>query len=320
MIYLYPCCLIRSRCFSVAGVFKNCFSFFNAKLINTPHTNMQNNKPNLILIKVSGNEMPGDNVEINHLFTNINNTPSILNSFNIFNLQLSGSSDGITAMDRNHNSYSTNNNDPLHNNAISNHNNGDAVMQTTHGNAFRGHNHTVSRNTDHLIVIPFVNQSQNTGIQSQNTATSSTKDKDGIDRFKCDLCLKRFRHKSNLKVHQKIHGSTAYECDFCQRKFARQSNLLQHRRVHTNERPFKCDQCGQAFKQRHSLLDHVRRHSGERPFKCDYCDKRFTVKHNMVVHRRIHTGEKPYQCTVCSKRFTSKSGLNQHSKTHKNSH
>ena len=67
--------------------------------------------------------------------------------------------------------------------------------------------------------------------------------------YQCPKCGKRFKHKTNLKIHSKIHSSDAYICEFCEKRFARKTNLAQHLRVHTNEKPFKCSFCVKSFKQ-----------------------------------------------------------------------
>eukprot|EP01084_Bolivina_argentea_P305330 527458_1 len=150
-----------------------------------------------------------------------------------------------------------------------------------------------------------------------NTKTTESKpiNVKPLNKYKCTLCVKTFKHKTNLKIHSKIHSSEAFVCEFCQKRFARKTNMAQHLRVHTGEKPFKCDKCSKGFQQKHSLLDHMNIHTGERPYKCEYCPKSFTSKCNYMVHRRTHTGEKPYKCTICGKRFTSKSGYNAHQKS-----
>merc|ERR1711971_1364349 len=142
-----------------------------------------------------------------------------------------------------------------------------------------------------------------------------TQDAQGM--FSCQVCARKFRHKSNLKTHARIHDPDAPKCPWCGKLFGRESNLKQHLRVHTGERPFSCSQCSKKFKQLHSLKDHLRTHTGERPFSCPVCRKTFAVKHNMTVHMRIRSGEKPYVCKQCGKQYSSKSGLNSHAKKHR---
>lgn len=72
--------------------------------------------------------------------------------------------------------------------------------------------------------------------------------------FDCKVCAKHFKHRSNLKIHMRIHSKNAIVCRFCDKKFARVSNMKQHERVHTNERPYGCNICHQYFKQKHRYV------------------------------------------------------------------
>mmetsp|Transcript_47671 Transcript_47671/g.76436 ORF Transcript_47671/g.76436 Transcript_47671/m.76436 type:complete len:395 (-) Transcript_47671:378-1562(-) len=132
--------------------------------------------------------------------------------------------------------------------------------------------------------------------------------------YKCPVCSKPFKRKTNLNTHAKVHTEYAFICPYCGKKFARNGNLKQHIRTHTDERPFQCTFCRKAFRQKHSLQDHLRTHTGEKPFPCTFCSMRFAARCNLIVHERTHTGSTPYHCTKCHKKYASKSGLNAHLK------
>eukprot|EP01084_Bolivina_argentea_P310990 538244_1 len=52
--------------------------------------------------------------------------------------------------------------------------------------------------------------------------------KPNLNKYKCNKCSKTFKHKTNLKVHSKIHTSEAFVCPFCKKPFARKTNMKQH--------------------------------------------------------------------------------------------
>ncbi|XP_030067600.1 zinc finger protein 569 isoform X2 [Microcaecilia unicolor] len=51
--------------------------------------------------------------------------------------------------------------------------------------------------------------------------------------FRCRKCPKKFNHKSNLVVHQRIHsGEMPYQCFHCDQNFRQQSSLIHHLKSH----------------------------------------------------------------------------------------
>ncbi|XP_034237065.1 zinc finger protein 235-like isoform X2 [Thrips palmi] len=186
------------------------------------------------------------------------------------------------------------------------------------------------------ISKPNIGNSQDSGFWSDYSSQSKTnepiiaqkkpnKKYDDLDsrQFFCNLCDRRYKKKSHLERHFRVHtGVRPYKCHICEKRFAVRSILKQHIRVHTGERPFSCDICSQRFPQKSGLMTHMMLHNGK-PFKCEYCVKSFVSNHKLMLHQRSHGDllngaphQGPYCCPSCDMRFFTAGALAEHAKVH----
>ena len=74
-------------------------------------------------------------------------------------------------------------------------------------------------------------------------------------------------------------GEKPYTCDLCDAKFKLKTCLKRHFKVHSGEKPFECKTCGLKFSDSGHMKTHQSRvHEGVKPYKCKYCDRKFGSK------------------------------------------
>jgi hypothetical protein len=77
-------------------------------------------------------------------------------------------------------------------------------------------------------------------------------------------CGKMFSTKFNLRRHINVShlDIKAYACEVCLKNFASKQNLKEHFFIHTGEKPFACpvQKCGRRFRQASQLSFHKKLH------------------------------------------------------------
>lgn len=90
------------------------------------------------------------------------------------------------------------------------------------------------------------------------------------------------------KSHTKNQPCERFKCDICDRRFSILSNFNVHKRIHKQLNPFRCSICGKSFRLAKSLTVHMVLHT-ETSFDCPVCDRSFNRSGSLKVHMRSHT-------------------------------
>ena len=164
----------------------------------------------------------------------------------------------------------------------------------------------------------------------------------GEKPYKCGLCDKKFRRKSELRMHDLHHKGLLpqcrvcggrfvslsahmlthatdnfnHVCSVCKKAFRRAGKLKTHMLIHSGEKPYTCADCGRQFRCSSNLKTHMKVHTNEKNHVCTVCGKLFAESCSLTTHMRTHSGEKPYCCETCGKAFSQKCGLDTHRLTH----
>lgn len=138
--------------------------------------------------------------------------------------------------------------------------------------------------------------------------------------YECDICKKRYRLLSKLRLHIRMRHTTEHRCacEICGKILGNSSTLKYHMKTHSEERPFECSTCGKRFARDVYLKNHERFH-GSRNHLCSVCSKAFYTINGLYKHLAIHSGIRQHACPICNHSFTDSTNLRQHMVVHSNS-
>lgn len=91
------------------------------------------------------------------------------------------------------------------------------------------------------------------------------------------------------KSHTKCQPCEKFKCDVCDKRFSLLSNFNVHKRIHKREKPFRCAVCGKSFRLAKSLTVHMVLHTETESFDCPVCDRSFTRSGSLKIHMKSHT-------------------------------
>ena len=138
----------------------------------------------------------------------------------------------------------------------------------------------------------------------------------------CPHCGKTFSHRYGLQSHlKKFHDNSAgimHPCEKCGSKFRSRSDLMQHFKIHEEAILFTCPYCNKSVKQ---LEGHLQKNCSKIPgkvrekFVCELCHKNFHKKEALTRHiKTIHEKIKDYHCLQCDYKTYSNCNLYVHVK------
>lgn len=175
-----------------------------------------------------------------------------------------------------------------------------------------------------------MNNNNDTEIANQNSAETSVKERDHVNKSK--KTTPKSRNKKNNVKNKKSKQVTLsnglvlklslLECDICKKTFTSKSSIRRHMYGHMNRKLFPCSHCPKKFRnkvtvKRHMKYDHGVKIKVPDNYPCDICNKLFRLKENLLLHLSSHIkNENSYKCIYCGQKFSYHLLLMKHEKQH----
>uniref|UniRef100_A0A182K5V3 Protein krueppel n=1 Tax=Anopheles christyi TaxID=43041 RepID=A0A182K5V3_9DIPT len=111
--------------------------------------------------------------------------------------------------------------------------------------------------------------------------------------FQCDQCNSKYSSVSALRRHVEIRheGVRRFECSHCGKRFAYRQKLHEHENVHLGVRNLKCNYCTRTFSSRSNLTVHRRTHASTlaaNSNRCALCETTFLDSASLAHHHQAY--------------------------------
>ncbi|XP_062239751.1 zinc finger and SCAN domain-containing protein 12-like [Platichthys flesus] len=122
--------------------------------------------------------------------------------------------------------------------------------------------------------------------KTEDSTETEVSDDDWVPTSEPGSGLNIRNNKQPLSDMRRKTDKKPFSCSECAKRYRYKSALIQHSRVHTGEKPFSCSECGKRFRIKKGLTYHMRIHTGEKPFSCKHCGRTFGQSNSLTRHMR----------------------------------